>query len=264
MGRLTISGMAAITLALGSASAHADGAPPEPFQPGNPAIAGVLSLPAASAGRRSPAVVILPDALGPDGRADAYVLALNAAGLLVLELHAEAMAEAAPLAVRALAGDPRVQPGRIGLLGFGAGGRAALLTPAAPPDARPPIAARAALYPGCIGLEAELARREAAIDSPILLLHGDRDVANPRAACAELVSALSIRVRAERAEIAGAGYAWDRPGFAAEGPALLPRPDGAGRIAAAHAPQGHQASVARVADWMARALSTQEGATDAR
>lgn len=263
MGRLTISGITAITLAMGGAGAHADGGPPEPFQPGNPAVAGVLSLPAGPAGGRRPAVVILPDALGPDGRADAYVLALNAAGLLVLEVHAEAAAEAAPLAVQALAADPRVLPGRIGLLGFGAGGRAALLTPARA-GGQDPIAARAALYPGCIGLEAELARREAAFASPILLLHGDRDAANPRAACAELTAALAIRVRAERAEIAGAGYAWDRPGFPAEGPALLPRPDGAGRIGAAHDPRGHEASVARVADWMARALSTQESATDAR
>lgn len=263
MGRLTISGMAAIGIALAGACAHASGGSPEPFQPGNPAIAGVLSPPAAPAGGRWPAVVILPDALGPDGRADAYVLALNAAGLLVLEVHAEAMAEAASMIVQALAGDPRVLPGRIGLLGFGAGGRAALLAPVAS-VAGASIAARAALYPGCIGLEAELARREAAIASPVLLLHGDRDAANPRAACAELVSALAIRVRAERAEIAGAGYAWDRPGFPAEGPAQLPRPDGAGRIRAAHDPQGHEASVARVADWMARALSTQEGAPDVR
>jgi dienelactone hydrolase len=249
MGRLTISGLAAIAFALGGAGAHADGGQPEPFQPGNPAIAGVLSLPSAPAGARLPAVVVLPDALGPDGRADAYVVALNAAGLLVLEIHAEPAAESAAMAARALARDPRVLPGRIGLLGFGAGGRAALL-------ARDPVAARATLYPGCIGLEAELARQEAAIASPILLLHGDRDAANPRAACAELVSALAIQARAERAEIAGAGYAWDRPGFGPEGPALLPRPDGVGRIRAAHDPRGHEASVAHVAAWMAHALAT--------
>lgn len=263
MGRLMISGMAAAAIALGAAGAHAGDGRLEPFQPGNPALAGVLSLPGAPAGGRLPAVVILPDALGPDGRADAYVLALNAAGLLVLEVHAEAVAGAASMVVQALAGDPRVLPGRIGLLGFGAGGRAALLTPARS-GGRDPIAARAALYPGCIGLEAELARQEVAIASPVLLLHGDRDAANPRAACAELVSALSIRVRAERAEIAGAGYAWDRPGFAAEGPALLPRPDGAGRIRAAHDPQGHEASVARVADWMVRALAPAGDAPHAR
>lgn len=262
MRRLTISGMAAITLALGGAGAHANGGPPEPFQPGNPTIAGVLSLPSAPAGGRWPAVVVLSDALGPDGRADAYVLALNAAGLLVLEVHAEAMT-AASLAVQALARDPRVLPGRIGLLGFGAGGRAALLAPTAP-GGQDPIAARAALYPGCIGLEAELARQEVTIASPILLLHGNRDAANPRAACAELVSALAIRARAERTEIAGAGYAWDRPGFTAEGPALLPRPDGAGRIRAAHDPQGHEASVARVTDWMARALAAAGAAPGAR
>ncbi|MBR0668673.1 hypothetical protein GXW71_30255 [Roseomonas hellenica] len=248
---------AAIAAAAGATAAHADGGRPEPFQPGNPAVAGVLSLPSAPAGERMPAVVILPDALGPDGRADAYVLALNAAGLLVLEVHAEAVTEAAAVAVQALARDPRVLPGRIGLLGFGAGGRAALL-------AGDPIAARAALYPGCIGLEAELARQEAAIASPVLLLHGDRDAANPRAACAELVSALAIRARAERAEIAGAGYAWDRPGLGPEGPALLPRPDGAGRIRAAHDPRGQEDSVARVAAWMARALSTAGDASRVR
>jgi dienelactone hydrolase len=237
-----------------AAAAEAGGDRPEPFQArGNAAVAGMLSLPWPHPEVPVPAVVILPDALGPDGRADAYALALAAAGLLVLEVDAASVAEAAglgatpaglaaaaALVVRELARDPRVLPGRIGVLGFGAGGRAALLAPAAA-DGSDGIAARAILYPGCIGLGA------AAGAAPVLLLHGDSDPANPAAHCA--------LVRAERIELAGAGYAWDRPTFAAEGPALLPRPDGAGRVRSIRYPLHADRSANQVADWLARALS---------
>ncbi|WP_424811591.1 dienelactone hydrolase family protein [Roseococcus sp. YIM B11640] len=208
----------------------------------HPAITGVMSLPLAPAHERAPAVLVLPDALGPDRRADPYVEALNAAGMMVLEVDLESVseqadiapAEAAALVLRELARDPRVEHGRIGVLGFGAGGRAALLAL--------PGVARVALYPGCAGLPGVAGRA--------LIVHGEADAANTRTDCARLGTA--------RAEIPGAGYAWDRPPHGGEGPSLLPRPDGAGRIVATPHPQFWAVSVPLVADWLVRELRDAE------
>lgn len=246
--------LAALLAALSFAPARAEQAEPFPLHP-HAAITGVLSLPRASAEERAPAVLILPDALGPDRRADPYVEALNAAGLITLEVDLESVAEAAglnpaeaaTLVLRELARDPRVESGRVGILGFGAGGRAALLAE----GMQVPLAA---LYPGCPGIAPQ------GNAGPVLLMHGAADAANTPADCARLAAA---RPGSIRIEIPGAGYAWDRPPHGAEGPSLLPRPDGAGRIVATPHPQFWEQSVPAVTAWMARALR-EEAAAHAR
>lgn len=241
--------LAALLAALFFVPAHATPvAEPFPLRP-HAAVTGVLSLPGASVEERAPAVLILPDTLGPDRRADPYVQALNAAGLITLEVDLEAIAEAAGLGLaeasllvlRELARDPRVEPGRIGVLGFGAGGRAALQAE----GVQAPIAA---LYPGCAGIAPRAA-------GSTLILHGAADAANAPADCARLAEAMR---GSTRVEIAGAGYAWDRPSHGAEGPSLLPRPDGAGRIFATPHPQFWEQSVTAVSAWMVRALREED------
>jgi dienelactone hydrolase len=253
--------------------ASADGVRREMFQAsGSPAVVGVISWPAERGTGPLPMVVILPDALGPDWRADAYVAWLGAVGLPVLEVDLQAVAEAAgpgasppglaatvAVIIRELSRDPRVIAGRIGVLGFGIGGRAALTAPPAP-DGTDRIAARAMLYPGCIGLERDLLRYEIGVSagsSPVLLMHGDSDAANPPPDCARAAAVLSQWGPVERVEIADTGYAWDRPAFSSEGPTMMPRPDGAGRIRAMPEPRLFEVSAIRVAHWLARALGTE-------
>jgi dienelactone hydrolase len=113
------------------------------------------------------------------------------------------------------------------------------------------------LYPGCAALLDALSVTSPgapAMRSPVLLLHGDADPANPPAACAALANALMETAPVRRVEYAGAGYAWDRPAFAVEGPALVPRPDRKGRIRAAPLPALADLSAAQVARFFARTL----------
>jgi hypothetical protein len=106
-----------------------------------PGAIALLSLPGATPLRALPVVLILQDALGADGRAAPYVETLLGAGIAVLELR-EASAEAARNAVAALSSDPRLQPSRLGVLGFGEGARIAI--------DQPGPSVRALLYPGCV------------------------------------------------------------------------------------------------------------------
>ncbi|MCA3396541.1 MAG: MFS transporter, partial [Roseomonas sp.] len=102
--------------------------------------AGVFDMPEAAARSPVPAVLILHDASGVDGRTASYAEQLLGADIAVLELR-EGDAAAAGAALAALAADPRINPARLGVLGFGAGARLALELPG--------TAARALLYPGC-------------------------------------------------------------------------------------------------------------------
>ena len=121
----------------GAAQAPRDGAPetlasfplpPLPDRPFALQFAGAValfSLPDEPTRKAWPAVLILPDALGADGRALPYVESLLGAGIAVLELR-DASAEAARAALALLASDPRIEAPRLGVLGFGQGGRLAL------------------------------------------------------------------------------------------------------------------------------------------
>lgn len=204
--------------------------------------AGTLVLPAGAPDRRTPAVVILQDGEAPDGRAGAYVDQLLGAGLAILEMT-DLPGDSLDAVLTALARHPRVAGQPLGLLGFGAGARMAAALPER-------VAARALLYPACEGMAPATMPGQA-----VLLMHGGADAANPALACAGLGMALSragatVRLRV----LPGAGYAWDRPAFHGEGHAMLPRPDGEGRIMAQAWPALTALSAAEVAGFFAAHL----------
>lgn len=180
----------------------------------------------------APLVVILPDALGEDGRAEAYVDSLLARGIATLALglgedadapgggeERAASPEAAAVA-RDWAGEAGF--GRPGVLGFGLGGRAALAT------GMPAVA----LYPGCAGLPAP--------GAPALVLQG----ADAALGCPVPPPGLTLRL------LAGAGHGWDAPGaiWPSPGP-LLPDPAGGPRIRARADLEATLAAAEAAADW---------------
>jgi dienelactone hydrolase len=243
-------------------------------------VAGLLWPPAGAPTGRVPAVAIALDAPGVDRRARRYAAQLSAAGILALEVElfpasadgagpagapGDEAAAAALLAAAAaaLTRDPRVDPARVGVLGFGAGGRAALV--AAPgAGGRRLFAARAALYPGC-GALLEGAVRQAAASGPgaaarggpVLLMHGGADPANPPAACAGLAAAIGETAPVRRIEYRGAGFAWDWTPIGAHETTSLPGPGAPGRWRAAPWPELSEMSAAQVAGFFAVAFSAQ-------
>lgn len=244
--------IAAIGTALLLAASPAGARPPETFH-GPPGVTGLLH--AGVAGGATAAVLIVHDAPGLDGRSGGYVAQLRAAGLLVLEIELAANAPdglAAPLpapdaagrlvaaAAAMLAGDPRADPARIGALGFGFGARAVAFAEGAP------FAARLLLYPGCAGLAA----RPAA--GPVLILHGEADLANAPAACAGLADRLGAG--ASRVAYAGAGYAWDLPQSGGSPCTAQPAPDRPGSLGACAWPELAELSAAQAAAFLHRAL----------
>lgn len=175
-----------------------------------PGAAGILEWPPHTAPDRLAAVVILHDALGGDGRSDLYAAQLLGAGMAVLDLLV-AEGDGIATAVETLVSHPRIDGARLGVLGFGAGAGVAAALPL-------PFAARALLYPGCQSLPAAEVH-----GGTLLLLHGDKDPANPTQACAgaaERFAAAGWRVT--HRVYPHATYAWDYPQFAAEGSSLLP------------------------------------------
>ncbi|UPY37866.1 hypothetical protein [Sediminicoccus sp. KRV36] len=203
---------------------------------------GTLVLPAGAPDRRTPAIVILQDALGPDGRAALYVDQLLGADLAVLELVvAEQMHLGDVLA--ALAAHPRILAGHLGLLGFGAGARQVAEWPGQ-------VRARALLYPGCAALSPAAMPNEA-----VLVMHGAADARHASALCGELETRLGATARRlQWRSLAGAGHAWDRPALGGEGRSMLPAPHGPGRIAAEHHPGLAALSAAQVAGFFATSL----------
>lgn len=183
-----------------------------------------------------PLVVILPDALGDDGRAEPYVDSLLARGIATLALGLDDTqdASAAAALVPALhwARAAGFGPGAIGVLGFGRGGRAALASGAGLPAL--------ALYPGCGTLPEAL--------GPALVLQG----ADAAARCGEVIAPVGMTLQL----IPGAGHGWDAPGalWPSPGP-LLPDPAGGARLQAHadHAVTLHAAETA--ADWFQARLA---------
>lgn len=239
---------ALVAAALLGGAAAALGAPEVPLEPFEeaeafvaPGVAGILTLPAGSPDRRTPAIIILHDALGPDGRASRYTDQLLGAGFAVLEIQAmegEALGEA----LRELSAHPRVAGQPLGLLGFGVGARQAAQWPGR-------TGARALLYPGCAGL-VPAAMREA-----VLLMHGGADPANEAGACARMGQAMGAAGASVRLRVFDhASYAWDRLGFSNEVRVQLPRPDGAGRVTAVAWPALAAHSASEVAGFFATSL----------
>jgi dienelactone hydrolase len=219
-----------LALALLAAIPAAVAAPPPLEPPAEivrlpaPAGFGQIVFPVEPAGEPT-IVVLVPDALGEDGRSAPYREALLARGMAVLVLGLGDDADggdlatepaSTPAAVRAtldwLAEDGRFAPGRVGLIGFGAGGRAVL---------EGGIGRHvAALYPGCRGLDLQEL-------GPALMLHGTE--APDSAACAALSPPAGVLLAA----VLGAGHAWDVTVslWPDVGP-LLPDPAGGRRIRA--------------------------------
>ncbi|MCA3309663.1 MAG: MFS transporter [Roseomonas sp.] len=252
--------------------------------------AGVFEIPEAAARSPVPAVLILHDALGADGRAASYAEQLLGASIAVLELR-EGSTAAAGAALAALAADPRINPAQLGILGFGTGARLAMELPG--------TAARALLYPGC-GTLAGARKMAAAIEpaplahrvawmrdagirdfigpaeyawnynisggapgfalphknAAILLLHGGEDPANPAEACAFICESLrATGAEVEHQEVPGAGYAWDYPQLGTTPEVMLPAPGMAGRVAARPWPAMAAQTAASVAGFFAMNLA---------
>ncbi|MFC7476756.1 hypothetical protein ACFQS7_20480 [Dankookia sp. GCM10030260] len=196
--------------------------------------AATLTLPPGAAGRPLGAVVLLPDADGMGPRGAVYGQRLLENGLALLEPDfAGGLGEDTPLppaavrlrlALAALAADPRIDPGRVALLGLGEGARAALLGREAAGQA--PLAL---LYPGC---DATLAAAAAQATGPVLLLHGDADPANDPAACGRLAAAFPVPAAVRHSVLAGASYGWDAYNLVLPGGITrLADPAGSGRRA---------------------------------
>jgi dienelactone hydrolase len=198
-----------------------------------------LSLPPSRAGP-FPAVLILSDRTGPDGREVPYADYLLAAGIAVVQLDSDAPEEAAPLltqsGLRALVhhlAPGHLDPERIGILGFGTGGRAALAASEVPV---------AALYPACGGLAPSLR------SGPTLLLYPDDTE--------ETVACLRVDPRAEA--VGTATHGWDHgQGLWAGGTAMLPHPDGSrARLFARSDGRATKESVARVVRYFRNVFGT--------
>lgn len=193
-----------------------------------------------------PAIVVLPDALGEDGRAEPYVEALLSRGIAVLALGLDlpAEGEGASAAVARLAAnwasrDARLDAARIGLLGFGAGARAAL----GGGPGRPAVA----LYPGCRGLDLAGA-------GPALILYGTE--AGDAPACAGLAAPSGVELRA----VPGAGHGWDVVGTLWLTGMVLPDPAGTGRLRALPNPRATLDAAEMTADHFEAAFGTSRSA----
>lgn len=248
-------GIAAVLAVLHPAVVRAE-AEQEPALPRPLALAGLslpvlLTMPDAPAGSLPAAVLVIHDRLGPDGRGEPYIAQLVGAGIAVFELMADAPDVATLDTIgAALAGSARIDPRRLGVLAFGAGGWAAAGTAV-------PFRARVLLYPGCATLLDAL-QGEAGGHWPgreILIAHGTADAANEAPVC-EAASNLMRRrgAGARRIEYPLASYAWDRPVFGMDGRSLLPNPNGQGRVLSEPWPDLAAMSAAQVAAFFAAAL----------
>ncbi|MDO9706737.1 dienelactone hydrolase family protein [Paracraurococcus lichenis] len=188
----------------------------------------LLTLPAPSRpGPRRPVVLLLPDADGAGTRAAVYGQRLLDNGLAVLEPQfggnepdgtapMTPLATRLPLALGAVAADPRLDPARVAVVGLGEGARAALLGLGG--EAAP--AALALLYPGCDTALTAAARRVTGAPK-VLILHGDEDPANDAAACAALAGAFPAQQAVRQRVLTGASYGWDAFGLVRPGGVTL-------------------------------------------
>jgi dienelactone hydrolase len=203
--------------------------------------------------RPLPAVLLVHDTLGLDLRSLPYVEQLAAAGLLVLEIAPEPdepAIDAVRRGMAALRAHPRVDAARIGLLGFGAGGRAAVLAT----EGTDTFAARVLLYPGCAALLRDLPMATAAPRGGLLLLHGAEDRANAEPDCAALALRLAGGLATRRVTYRGATYGWDFPSAEPLAPWLYPAPGDDVRVRIRPWPALTAFSASEAASFLAAAL----------
>jgi len=201
-------------------------------------VLGSLTLPAAD----PPVglVLLLPDSLGHDPRSARYVEQLLRAGLAAFDVErGEADAKAIAAALPAVQDAAGTQGRPVGVIGFGAGARAALRL-------APPVAVRVLLYPGCAGLAPPSHR------AATLLVHGEADPANPRPTCAAVAARLGGGGPVVHLAYPAAGYAWDYPAYGQDRRIRLPRPDGQGTAVSEPWPELAAMAASQAADFIAR------------
>ena len=210
-----------------------------------PEPVGVARLVMPDGATAPPLVVVLPDALGEDGRAEHYVNSLLARGIATLVLGLGEDIDASPSPVEPTASPAAATTavgwadgagfGPIGLLGFGLGGRAALVSAEGLPAA--------ALYPGC-DAPALPAQVGAALIVQGALESGGCDDLPPRA---------GIEMRL----LPGAGHGWDVPGAIwSQAGLLLADPAGGGFLRTRADHDATLAASEAVADWFEQRLFT--------
>jgi dienelactone hydrolase len=98
----------------------------------------------------------------------------------------------------------------------------------------------------------------ASVLSPVLLLHGEDDPANPPSACEGLSTALGKAAPVRRISHRGASYAWDLPQWG-EGEHSRQRwPGGQGTVAVRSWPELAELTAAQAAAFLADTLSRGE------
>jgi len=170
---------------------------------------------------RAGAHVLLPDSFGSRGAASICTVKRGARTITVETRRGDAIAAVQWLAARA-----DVDARRIALLGWSNGATTALATiDAARAEHAPPLAGAIVFYPGCGALLAAPAR----IDTPLLMLLGERDDWTPPGPCIQLAE----RTHAARpeADITVKVYADSYHGFDSERPVRFRAdvPNGASR-----------------------------------
>ncbi|MGR6036437.1 MAG: dienelactone hydrolase family protein [Candidatus Nitrosoglobus sp.] len=198
-------------------------------------ISGQLRIPTSKTGEQIPAVVIVHGSAGVDSRGKLYAEALNNAGIATLEIDMWAarglqgdlnrpsgVPETLPDAYGALkflSEQPRIDPDRIGIMGFSWGGIVTMLTATSPytdqyTNGKLKFAAHVANYPVCwiynFVPEYEF---QSFTGSPVLIQIGELDDYDESAeVCRDLVLSLPQSVQDFMAvEIyKNATHAWDR------------------------------------------------------
>jgi uncharacterized protein len=207
------------------------------FEPGA-AVSGELRIPE-SKRDRLPAVLILHSSVGIDGTGASYAEALNQAGIATLEIEMWRLADGGgrPVSTRftmphaygsllKLSDHPRIDPDRIGVMGFSWGGIMSGLTSSAAltqqyTGEKARFAAHLALYPVCWSHSSVLAGEakyfgpdtyRKVTGKPVHFLAGDKDDYDDPDGCSKFVAALpeNVRQHFSLTVYPGATHGWDR------------------------------------------------------
>jgi dienelactone hydrolase len=211
---------------------------PTPLQ-----VAGRLSFPTNAEGK-TPAVLIAHGSGGVDSRGSFYAQALNAAGIVTLEIdmwsarglsggaegRPKAVSETMPDAwgaLKYLSAQPSIDASRIGIMGFSWGGVMAMLSAthkyAAQAEPGQRFVAHAPLYPVCWVYNRIPGYEFGDLTgSPLFIQAGDADNYDDPDSCQKLVDSLSQEARplVSLTVYPGATHAWDRlePAMQAQDP----------------------------------------------
>lgn len=197
-------------------------------------VAGQLRIPADAQGK-VPAVVIIHGSAGVDSRGGYYAQALNKAGIATLEIdmwaprgflggaagRPKSVPETLPDAYGALkflASQPVIDPGRIGIMGFSWGGVVSMLTATKPYTEKYlgtqlKFAAHAPFYPVCWVYNRVPGYEFAAFTgAPVFIQAGELDTYDTPETCPKLVASLpaSVQQFISAKVYPGATHAWDR------------------------------------------------------